>query len=209
MSDHDDDKLLLRAKAGDRDSLHLLLCDHFHRLQQHVAFRVGADREDMAKDDILQDAFVHAVRDIDKCQATTQVAFFAWLKGVVDNRVRDAFKRAATKKRGGDRQKICAVRLADASSLRQLVDLLSESFDTPSVDAAGEEAIQAVQVALSSLPEDQREAIMLRHIHGLELDAVAAQLNKTPAAVRGLIHRGKHALRDRLGSSSRWFTKKQ
>lgn len=208
MSQADADKLLDQARTGDRDALQWLLCDHFDRLQQHVEFRVSSGSSELSADDILQDTFVHAVRDIGDCQAKTQVTFFAWLKGVADNRLRDALKKAATKKRGGDRQQVRAVKLVDASSLRPLVELLGESVDTPSVDAASDEAIKAMQVAISSLPEEQRTAIVLRHIQGFDLDDVASQLEKTPAAVRGLIHRGKQALHEALGNSSRWFSKK-
>lgn len=208
MSRADDDKLLDQARGGDRESLQQLLCQHFDRLQQHVEYRVGGGSSELSPDDILQETFVHAVRDIGACQATSHVSFFAWLKGVADNRVRDALKKAATKKRGGDRQQVRAVRLADATSLRPLVELLSESIDSPSVDVASEEATKALQVALSALPDDQREAIQLRHIQGMELDEVAQRMDKTPAAVRGLVHRGKQALRDALGNSSRWFSRK-
>ena len=208
MAQPDVETLLEQARAGDRDSLQSLLCTHFDRLQQHIAFRVNENDPAISVDDVLQDTFVHAVRDIDQCRATSQVAFFAWLKAVADNRIHDAVRKAATKKRGGDRQQIHAVKQIDASSLRPLVELLGDSVQTPSVGAAGEEAIKAVYVALSSLPDLQREAILLRHIQGLELDAVAEQLGKTPAAVRALVHRGKQALRDALGNSSRWFSKK-
>jgi len=213
MSDGNADSPLQRARAGDRDALHQLLCDHFDRLQQHIEFRVGTDSPDLSSEDILQDTFVHAVLSINQCQATDEATFFSWLKAVAQNRLRDALKKSATLKRGGDRQQIHAVKLAGASSLRPLIELLSQSSDTPSRntpsgDAASYEAVKAIQIALCGLPEDQRDAIVLKHIQGLELDAVAKQLGKTPPAVRGLIHRGKEALREAMGNSSRWFTKK-
>jgi len=208
MSQADAEKRLDQARGGDREALQQVLCEHFDRLRQHIEFRVGRGQVDLSTDDVLQETFIQAVRDIGQCQAATQVSFFAWLKGVADNRVRDALKKTATKKRGGDRRQIRAIKIADVSSLKPLVELLAESLDTPSVDAAGDEAVKAVQVALSSIPDDQREAILLRHIQGLPLDQVASGLGKTPAAVRGLIHRGKQALREALGNSSRWFSKK-
>lgn len=45
-------------------------------------------------------------------------------------------------------------------------------------------------VLLGGLPEDQRVAIELRHLQGLTLKQVAENLDRSSAAVAGLLHRG-------------------
>jgi RNA polymerase sigma-70 factor, ECF subfamily len=51
---------------------------------------------------------------------------------------------------------------------------------------------------LATLPENQREALVLRHWHGCSLAEIAEQLGCTTAAVTGLLHRGLRKLRQLL-----------
>jgi len=60
------------------------------------------------------------------------------------------------------------------------------------------EELLAMADGLTSLPEAQREAVVLHHLQGLPLAEVARQLGKTPAAVAGLLHRGLKRLRELL-----------
>ena len=59
---------------------------------------------------------------------------------------------------------------------------------------------QAVRLAaiLATLPEPQRLAVELRHLHGWTLNEIAEHLNKTPSAVASLLHRGLARLRTQL-----------
>jgi RNA polymerase sigma-70 factor (ECF subfamily) len=52
--------------------------------------------------------------------------------------------------------------------------------------------------ALATLPEKQREAVVLRHWHGCSLVEIGARLGCTTAAVTGLLHRGLRNLRKQL-----------
>ena len=52
--------------------------------------------------------------------------------------------------------------------------------------------------AMSNLPAQQREALILRHFDGLSLIRIAEELKTTAAAVTGLLHRGLRNLRSAL-----------
>jgi RNA polymerase sigma-70 factor (ECF subfamily) len=56
----------------------------------------------------------------------------------------------------------------------------------------------ALAEALVQLPDDQREAVLLQYWHGLTLAEIGARLERTPAAVAGLLRRGLGSLRERL-----------
>jgi RNA polymerase sigma-70 factor (ECF subfamily) len=58
----------------------------------------------------------------------------------------------------------------------------------------GEEA-ERLSRALVALPDDQREAVRLRHLEGWPLADIARHLGRTPAATAGLIKRGMQTLR--------------
>ena len=51
---------------------------------------------------------------------------------------------------------------------------------------------------MEGLPDAQREALTLHHLHRWTLDAVAAHMGRTPAAVAGLIKRALRQLRQEL-----------
>jgi RNA polymerase sigma-70 factor (ECF subfamily) len=54
--------------------------------------------------------------------------------------------------------------------------------------------------AIDRLPEAQREALTLHHLHGWTLKAIAERMEKSFAAVAGLIKRGLRRLREDLGT---------
>ena len=52
--------------------------------------------------------------------------------------------------------------------------------------------------ALNQLPEAQRDAVELHHLQGCSLAETADALDRTPAAVVGLLRRGMKRLRELL-----------
>ena len=52
--------------------------------------------------------------------------------------------------------------------------------------------------ALSTLPEEQRRVVVLRHMIGLTPPEIAARTGHTESAVHGLHHRGRRALKAEL-----------
>jgi RNA polymerase sigma-70 factor (ECF subfamily) len=61
-------------------------------------------------------------------------------------------------------------------------------------EQVGFDRSQCLREALSRLPEDQREVLVLRHIAGLSPTEIARRLGKTEGAIHGLHHRGRGAL---------------
>lgn len=74
--------------------------------------------------------------------------------------------------------------------------------DAPTADAAHVAAqhaeIEALCAALAELPQQQREAIVLREFYGLSYDEVRAALGVTDAAVESLIFRARKRLQEEL-----------
>jgi DNA-directed RNA polymerase specialized sigma24 family protein len=56
--------------------------------------------------------------------------------------------------------------------------------------------------SLAELPNDQRLAIVVRHVLGLSVGEAAAVLGRSPEAVRALTHRGVTTLRSSRALSS-------
>ena len=71
--------------------------------------------------------------------------------------------------------------------------------ETPSQHALARERDDRLLEALGALPDDQGQALRLKHLEGLTVDEIAARMDRSPAGVAGLMRRGMSQLRESLG----------
>jgi RNA polymerase sigma-70 factor (ECF subfamily) len=120
--------------------------------------------------------------------------FAAWLRKALANNIRDALRRARRQKRDVRRERSLEAALEQSSA--RLAACLAAGQSSPSRQAVRNEELLRLSDALLSLPEAQREAVTLHHLQGWTLGEVAAHLDRTDAAVAGLLHRGLRRLRE-------------
>jgi RNA polymerase sigma-70 factor (ECF subfamily) len=174
--------LVLRARRGDRDAFALL----YETLARPVArFVGGIVRDHAARDDAVAETFLQAWRDLPRLRDAER--FEAWL-------FRIAHRRALSE-----------VTRRRAASLSQLAD--AERPDPPDTDRWRSPTTRfelvsdarVVRDAIARLPDDQREAIVLRYLRGLSYDEVSRALGRSNAAARQLCQRALRRLRNALG----------
>lgn len=206
LSDVEKQELIHSAAEGDRLSLERLLLYYSSSLRRYLASKMSELLQPtVSVDDVLQEAFIKAYRDIGTLKHRTPQSFYVWIKTVADNRLRDTFRYQNRAKRQ-DARRVTVARNDDiSSSMVQLVEMLSDQGDTPGRCAIRRESIEAVQIGLAGLPDDQRQAICLHYLEGRTLDETAEEMERTTGAIRGLLQRGKKQLRDVLIRSSRWI----
>jgi RNA polymerase sigma-70 factor (ECF subfamily) len=201
--------LFSEAVRGDRQATERLLLQYAAHLRSRIALRLPSSLKPVADpDDVLQEVYVQAIRDISTCKAGSPKAFVAWLNGVADHRVGELVRYLNCEKRGGRMQRVELGGLGSGSFQGDGVELLSDSCATPGRAAARNEAVAAVRNAVDQLPPDQHEAARLHALEGQTLAETAQSIRRSPDAARGLVHRAKQRLRELLESSSRWFDKK-
>jgi RNA polymerase sigma-70 factor, ECF subfamily len=198
--------LVEQAIAGERLALERLLVLHARRLSHHLQPKIPEVLWGVVDvDDILQQTFLQVFRDIRTFEPAGQGSFYAWLRGIAENRLFDCIRQHKRKKRGGDfKRQVGGGR--GQSSAADILDLLSGGGSTPSVSVARQEVIDAIQIGVACLPDDQRKAIQLHCLEGRSLDETAQLMNKTSGAVRALVHRGKLKLQDQLDRSALWLS---
>jgi RNA polymerase sigma-70 factor (ECF subfamily) len=191
------DELLERARRGDREALGRLLEAQraaLHRLAERkldgrVAVRVDAS-------DVIQQTFLEAHRSFPQFAGLDARDLAAWLQGILDHKAAGAVRdHAVLQKRDVRRERSMDDSQGAAAPLKQELDA---GHSSPSQKAIRGEEMQGLEQALTALPDDQREAVRLRHLEGWALDDIARRLGRTPAATAGLIKRGMQALRRRL-----------
>lgn len=181
----DDDRLLAAFAAGDRSAA-AVLTTRLAPVVYKVAMRMlnnRAEAEDVTQESLLRLWRMAPSWQPGKAQVST------WLYRVALNLCRDRMRRV----RGGT---------VDIASIAEPPD------DSPSVSDAMLTSSRnaALQSALATLPERQRQAVILRHIEEWPNPDIAAAMDISVEAVESLTARGKRALaaalkgrRDELG----------
>jgi RNA polymerase sigma-70 factor, ECF subfamily len=207
MSDCADPERISQAAAGSRPALERLLLDHYTPLAQHLQPRIPVSLQSvLSVEDVLQETFSQVFQDMHAFTPTTEKSFGTWLKAIAENRLRDAIKANKRKKRGGGHKRVELLPRPNQDTVAGLSEMLSAGPSTPSQALARKEAVCATQVAIAALPDDYREAVRLRFLEGRSVDGVAAEMHRSPGAVRGIIDRAKRAMRATLGRASRYFS---
>lgn len=208
MTEPDAGELVRRAVGGDRPALETLLEILRAPLAARIQARIPADLQALiTADDILQEAFVDVFSSVGTFEARGERAFEAWVGRIAENRLLDAIKAQRAAKRGRDRM-INPQTGTDDDALIDLLNAAAGSERTPSRALASAEAVAAIRTALAAVKDEYREALQLRYIEGRAMADVAAAMGKTEPAVQKLCRRGLDALRDALGNSARFFTRK-
>ena len=174
---------LLEAQRGD---LHRLAK---RQLEGRIATRVDAS-------DVLQQTFLEAYRSFPQFAGRDMQELTAWLRRILDHKVAGAIRdHALQQKRDMSREQSMDDSHGGGAPLKHDLDA---NLTSPSQKAIRIEQTEHLSQALAALPDDQREAVRLRHLEGWALADIAVRLGRTPAATAGLIKRGMKALRREL-----------
>jgi RNA polymerase sigma-70 factor (ECF subfamily) len=143
--------------------------------------------------DLVQEALIEAVRDLDDFTYSSDGDFLNWLSSIVENTIRDNVDRIHAAKRDV-RRKVSLNRVA-VRTAREGGDVgLPAVTTTPSVVLSLREELDRLERAMDRLKPQYREVIVLAKIEGLACKEIAGRLNKSPAAVAMSLSRGIVAL---------------
>ena len=182
--------LVERAKDGDDDAFSELV-SRYERFVYNTACRVlsaSAQSCDLA-DDIAQEAFIKAWHNLAAFRG--DCTFSTWLYRITVNCAKDGIRAASRRP---------AVSL---SSLTGDGDDDGEEWDVPvtSGDTLPEEAaerrevILAVRRAVESLPDEQRQVVVLRDLSGLSYQEISDKLGVELGTVKSRLNRGRQNLK--------------
>lgn len=157
-------------------------------------------REDAS--DVVQRTALEAHAAFAQFQGESEPEFAAWLKQILRRNVANLVRDNRAAKRDVRREQCLDV--ADGSLSVTWLHPAAKS-SSPSQRLMKAEAALNLAQALEKLPDEQQIAVRMRHLHGCNLDDIAATLGKTPAAVAGLLRRGLKALRERLSGDDSCF----
>jgi RNA polymerase sigma-70 factor (ECF subfamily) len=171
-------RVLADAQGGSEDQFAVLWRDTNPALLRYLRVLAPDNAEDIAAE-----TWVHVIRGLPRFVGD-EAAWRAWLFTTARRRLID---QARTRKRHP------AEALEDVSAAE-----MPRSPDAAQL-ALDNLATKSAIALLAQLPPPQAEVIMLRVVAGLDTDAVAELLGKTPGNIRVMAHRGLKKLEDLLG----------
>jgi RNA polymerase sigma-70 factor (ECF subfamily) len=161
------------------------------RLQVGPALRSKIDLSGVVQDTLLEAC--QAGRQLDALEAGQRAA---WLRRALAHNLADEVRKLSTGKRDVRREHSLEAAMEESAS--RIEGWLVAQQSSPSQQAERHERAGELIQALAKLPESQREALVLRHCENQSLADISRQLNRSPAAVAGLLKRGLKQLREHL-----------
>jgi RNA polymerase sigma-70 factor (ECF subfamily) len=172
-----DAQLVLGVRRGDRRAAGRLL-ERYMRACRAVALAVTGSETDA--DDVCQNGFVIAIERIDQCRDPGR--FAGWLLQIVRNQARN-WVRSRTVRNGESLADTMPHRGPDPVRVAELAELRSR-----------------LEAALKTLPEQEREVVLLHDLEGWKHREIAERLDLPPGTVRSHLHHARKKLRDILGA---------
>jgi RNA polymerase sigma-70 factor (ECF subfamily) len=187
---HDPDvRLMLRVRDDDAEAFEELMLRYQNRVVSLLAHITG--HRDMAED-LAQDVFLRIYRARKRYIPGSK--FSTWLFTIVHNVAANAQRTLSRRKE---------VHLAPSSASDTGANALdaaavAQSNQMPTRQLDKMELRDAVNVAVASLNERQREAVLLNKFEHLSYEEIAEVMEMTPSAVKSLLTRARTNLRDVL-----------
>jgi RNA polymerase sigma-70 factor (ECF subfamily) len=150
---------------------------HVHEVQSYFRRRVS-DVESAF--DLTAETFAAALRAVPRYEPRPEPAR-AWLFGIARHVLWESVRRGHVQDRARKALEMQPIVLDDAD-----VETLELLMDTPAVEA------------VEALPDDQRAAVLARHVDGESYAEIAQRLSCSESVIRQRVSRGLRTLRTRL-----------
>lgn len=183
-------KRLRQARGGDSDALGKLL-NEFRPYLKLVAQRAmdGRLAGRIDSSDVVQQTYLSAIRKFDEFTGEDADALAGWLLLIHERNLIDtARKHLEAEKRSVGREE----------TQIETEPLAEMELTSPSQRLMRGERAVRLAAALACLPDEQAEAVRLRHLDGQSLEKIARHFGRSERAVAGLLYRGMMNLRKGL-----------
>ena len=191
-------RLLALARSGDRTAIGRLLGSYRGYLS--VLARLKSAKRLQSKfdaSDVVQETLLHAHRQFAQFRGESERELLGWLRRILSSQLADLIRRYAGTQRRDVRHEEDLHTELDRSS-QTLSRIVVSQQSSPSRAAIRREQAVLVADAIGRLPEDHREVIMLRSMHGLTFPEVACRMNRSVGSVEQLWMRALISLRRAL-----------
>jgi len=181
-----DAELVSRVQAGDKQAFDLLVIKYQRKIMRLLSRMI---RDPAEIEDVAQEAFIKAYRALPQFRGDS--AFYTWLYRIAINTARNwlaANKRAPSTPSAFENE--------EGETFNES-DVLTDGSD-PESEMASRQIAETVNKAINDLPEELRNAIVMREIDGMSYEDIAESMNCPIGTVRSRIFRAREAIATRL-----------
>jgi RNA polymerase sigma-70 factor (ECF subfamily) len=187
MSEREIDQALVeRAQAGDKRAFEQLVGKYQRKLGRLLSRFI---RDQAEVEDVTQEAFIKAYRALPSFRGES--AFYTWLYRIGINTAKNHLVAR------GRRAPTSTEFDADEAESFDDAELLHD-INTPERLLQSKQIGQTVNAAMEALPDELRNAIVLREIEGLSYEEIAVEMKCPIGTVRSRIFRAREAVAEKL-----------
>jgi len=158
----------------------------------NLMLRMSGNRE--TAEDLTQEVYLRVWRSLGRLKSPK--AFVTWLHRIAMNVYRDWSKSASHKLE--EMRVGMQVQGQDDPENDEGLDLIPSPHPLPDEETLRGEMKDAIERAISSLPEKYRAVVIMHHIEGLGLKEIAKSLDVAQGTVMSRLARARAMLRERL-----------
>ena len=186
-----DEELVTLSMGGDSESFNQLVL-RWERPIYALAYRT-LGREDEARD-VCQETFLRAYRALPGFKG--EAKFSSWIYRIALNLCRDWMRK---------KRRTPVMQAPEGVDLADLADRAAARGPVESIETlvARRQLSQRVAVAMRTLPEEQRTAIVLKEYHGLTFQEIAEMQGCPLSTVKTRLYQGLSVLRKQLAERPR------
>lgn len=174
-----------RAREGELDAFNLLV-ERYERPLYNLCLRMLSSPQ--SAEDATQEAFISAYRSLKSFRGGS---FKSWLFRIGSNACYDEMRR----QRSRPSRSLDAPIGEDERTIE-----VADNAPTPEESAQNVELRDVLREAIAGLPRDQRLAIILRDVQGLDYEEIAEATNASLGTVKSRINRARSRLRKVLST---------
>jgi RNA polymerase sigma-70 factor (ECF subfamily) len=176
MEEKPPDKIVLDREFSD------FYRQHLRDIYNYTYYRTGNHHD---AEDLTTQTFIQAYRHFERAQRESNGRpLRPWLIRIAHNLAANYYRDRARK----------------PTSLLQEAELIGDTIDTEQL-VEGREELTKVLEAVRSLPDDRREAMIMRFALGMDNREIARALGRSEGATKVLIHRAIRQLEQQVGTS--------
>jgi RNA polymerase sigma-70 factor (ECF subfamily) len=180
-----DAEMLERLRDGDNTAMAELYDRYFDRVYSLVFNQVDRNKE--IAEDIVQETFLAALKSAKSFKGRSSA--YTWLCSIAYHKVADHYRRQSReRKRMVSGIDVDTVDDEENPGRQPQPDSLIESAETR----------QVVNDALSRLPWDYRQVLILKYVEEMSVQEISQVMDRSPKSIEGLLTRSRKALQTQL-----------
>lgn len=174
-------EIVKRVQRGDKSAFDLLVIKYQHKLAKLVAPYVR-DSDDVL--DVVQESFIKAYKALPRFRGDS--AFYTWLYRIAINTAKNYLTAQSRRPPRSDVDATEAEYYDGGAALHD--------NSTPEANLLKQEIKEAIDQAISDLPEELKIAITLREFEAMSYDEIADIMDCPVGTVRSRIFRAREAI---------------